>query len=138
MTTETTQKNSELRAIKRDEHRMPFFDRVIEYTLDEKIDQLNHCAKLRGALFKGTSKVKGKIMNQGLIEFIKDLNSAPNNRERKNKRVISLIYFLADITKDKHSLNYNQLSEDEQVRLVEAINQLKAISSILPTDLAIK
>lgn len=138
MNTETTQKNSELRAIKRDEHRMPLYDRVIEYTLDEKIDQLNHCAKLRGALFKGKETVKGKKMNEGLIEFIKDLNSAPNNRERKNKRVVGLIYVLAGIEKNKHSLNYNQLSEDEQRRLVEAINQLKAVSSILPTDLAIK
>jgi|GEM_PF-5557291 len=138
MMTETTQNNSELRAIARDEHRTPFFNRAIKYSLDEKIDQLNHCATLRGTLFNGPSEVKGRRMNQGLIEFIHDLKSAPNNRERKNKRVVSLIYFLADINKDRHALNYDQLSEDEQRRLVEAINQLKAISSILPTDLAIK
>ncbi|MEY0304028.1 DUF5347 family protein [Providencia manganoxydans] len=138
MTTETTQKNSELRAIKRDEHRMPFYNRAIEYTLDEKIDQLNHCAKLRGAIFKGKETVKGKKINQGLIDFINELNDVTNNRERKNKRVVSLIYILAGIKKDKHSLNYNQLSDDEQNRLVEALNQLKAVSSILPNDLAIK
>nr|ELR5257628.1 DUF5347 family protein [Providencia rettgeri] len=136
MTTETT--HSEMRVIKRDEHREPHYNRAITYSLDEKINQLNMCSKLRGELFKDKEKVNGKEMNQGLIEFIKELNSAPNNRERKNKRVIGLIYVLAGIEKNKHSLNYNQLSHDEQVRLVEAVNQLKAVSSILPTDLAIK
>ncbi|MEX5733007.1 DUF5347 family protein [Providencia hangzhouensis] len=128
------------RAIKCDQHREPFYDRAITYTLDEKIDGLNQAAKLRGALFKYKDKVNGKKINQGLIDFINELNDVTNNREnkRQNKRVIGLIYFLADIKKEKHHLNYDQLDNDEQIRLVEAINQLKAINSILPNDLAIK
>lgn len=131
---------SELRAIKRDEHRKPLYDRAIGYSINQKIDGLNKAAKLRGELFKYKDTVNGKKINQGLIDFIDELNDVTNNREnqRQNKRVIGLIYFLADIKKERHSLNYDQLEVDEQNRLVEAINQLKAINSILPNDLAIK
>lgn len=131
---------SELRVIKRDEHREPQFNRANSFTLDEKIDGLNHAAKLRGALFKHKDKVNGKRINQGLITFINELKDATNNREnaRQHKRMIGLLYFLADIKKEKHHLNYDELNDDEQRRLVEAINQFKATCTILPDDLAIK
>ena len=135
-----TPATSELRAIKRDQHREPFFDRANAFTLDEKIDGLNHAAKLRGALFKNSDTANGKKINQGLIEFIRVLNDVTNNREnaRQHKRMISLLYYLADIKKEKHHLNYDELDSNEQQRLIEAVNQFKTTCSILPNDLAIK
>lgn len=139
MTTKTTKiLEAKPKLSKPVEHKKPRYNRAIAYSLDEKIDQLNECAKLRGKFFEGREKVNDKTINQGLIEFIKELSSTSNNKERKNNRVISLLFFLADIKKEKHALNYNQLDNDEQIRLVEAVNQLKAVCSILPTDLAIK
>ena len=131
---------SKARAIKRDQHRECYFNRANTYTLDEKIDGLNHAAKLRGVLFKNKERVNGKQINQGLIEFIKVLNDVSNNREnaRQHKRMIGALYFLADIKKEKHHLNYDELDSNEQQRLVEAINQFKAVCSILPDDLAIR
>lgn len=131
---------NELRTVPRDEHREPYYDRAIVYTLDQRIDGLNQAARVRGELFKHKETVNGKKINQGLINFIHELNDVTNNRkdQRQNKRVIHLIYVLANIQKERHTLNYDQLNPDEQTRLVEAINQLKAISALFPTDLAIK
>lgn len=81
---------------------------------------------------------QGKPLNAGMEGFIKELRLQSNNKVRNNKRVLSMIFFLAEIEKEKHGFNFKQLTHDEQVRFIEAINQIKAVASIFPTDLAIK
>lgn len=120
------------------EHRPAAWDRQVSYSLDEKINGLNCTAKVRGKLFDKKDCVNGKKINAGMNIFLKEMRSMSNNRERDNGRVLSAIFFLAEIDKTKHSVEFDELSEDEQIRLIEAINQIKAVTSIFPTDLAIK
>lgn len=120
------------------EHRPAAWDRQVSYSLDEKINGLNRTAKVRGKLFDKKDCVNGKKINAGMNVFLKEIRSTSNNRERDNGRVLNAIFFLAEIDKTKHSLEFDELSEDEQIRLIEAINQMKAVTSIFPTDLAIK
>ncbi|HGY2835152.1 TPA: DUF5347 family protein [Morganella morganii] len=120
------------------EHRAPEWERAVIYSLDEKINGLNRAAKVRGKLFENKDHINGKKINHGMDVFLKEMRCSSNNRERENKRVLSAIFFLAEIEKQKHELDFCELNEDEQLRLIEAINQIKAVASIFPTDLAIK
>ncbi|MDL4385810.1 hypothetical protein B9P84_18170 [Citrobacter braakii] len=120
------------------EHRPAAWDRQVLYSLDEKINGLNCTAKVRGKLFEKKDCVNGKEINAGMTVFLKEMRSTINNRERDNGRVLNAIFFLAEIDKKKHNSEFDELSEDEQISLIEAINQIKAVTSIFPTDLAIK
>lgn len=115
-------------------HRAPRWDRAVSMTIDEKIDGMNIAAKMRANLFQ----IQGKPLNAGMGDFMKELRSHSNNKVRNNNRVLSMIFFLAEIEKEKHSFKFEQLTHNEQVRFIEVINQIKAVASIFPTDLAIK
>ncbi|HBL6943165.1 TPA: DUF5347 domain-containing protein [Morganella morganii] len=115
-------------------HRAPTWNRAVSMTIDEKIDGMNIAAKMRANLFQ----IQGKPLNAGMGDFMKELRSHSNNKVRNNNRVLSMIFFLAEIEKEKHGLKFEQLTHNEQVRFIEAINQIKAVASIFPTDLAIK
>lgn len=114
------------------------FERAIPFSLDEKITNLNKAALVRGGLFKYQEKINGKVINQGIRQFIKEMKQPINNGEHDNSRVLSLIFFLAEVPQGRHKLEFDELTKDEQIRLIHAINQLKAVASIFPKDLAIK
>lgn len=136
-TAENTSGNENLR-VTLPEHRPAAWNRAVSYSLDEKIDGMNRAAKVRGALFIKNGSINGKEINAGMTVFLKEMRCRTNNRARENSRVLSAIFFLAGIDKAKHDSDFKSLNEDEQIRLIEAMNQIKAVTSIFPTDLAIK
>lgn len=138
MNTTTEIHGNEAARVTLPEHRPAAWNRVVSYSLDEKIDGMNRAAKVRGKLFENKDRINGKKINRGMDVFLKEMRCSSNNRERENKRVLSAIFFLAEIEKQKHELDFCELNEYEQLRLIEAINQIKAVASIFPTDLAIK
>lgn len=102
------------------------------FTPDERIDGLNHTARLRGQLIS-----RGQI-NREMQTFMDTLRDHTNNRQRKNVRALELLLYLAEIPKTRHHLNFDELTTDEQCRLTEAMNQLKVIVTLFPAESAIK
>lgn len=101
------------------------------FTPDERIDGLNHTARLRGQLVSRTH------INRMMQTFIDTLRDKTLNRQRKNVRVLELLFYLAGITKDRHILNFADLTVSEQQRFTEAMNQLKVVVSLFPAELAL-
>lgn len=133
-TSTDTQQPESNRKRKPEIHCAPTWNRVASLSLDEKIDGMNTSARMRARLLD----CQGKPLNAGMNDFMKELRLQSNNKVRNNSRVLSMIFFLAEIEKEKHSFNFEKLTHDEQMRFIEAINQIKAVTSIFPTDLAIK
>lgn len=101
------------------------------FTPDERIDALNHTARLRGQL---VSRMHINRMMQALMDTLRDKTL---NRQRKNGRVLELLFYLAGIPRDRHALNFADLTLSEQQRFTEAMNQLKVVVSLFPAELAI-
>ncbi|PHM73689.1 DUF5347 family protein [Xenorhabdus kozodoii] len=103
--------------------------RAVALTLDEKIDGLNKSAALRAKFFVD------KNSNSQLADFIETMRDRTNNRVRNNERMLHLIFHLAGIDKSRFDIRFNEFTPDEIRSLILAINQLKALASILPDKL---
>ncbi|WP_338804825.1 DUF5347 family protein [Xenorhabdus griffiniae] len=101
--------------------------RAVSMTLDEKIDGLNKSAELRAKYFSDD--------NRELAEMIEYLRDRTNNRTRNNEQLLHLIFNLAGFDKSRYEVKFHQLTNNEQRSLILAMNQLKALASILPDKL---
>ncbi|AJC66880.1 MULTISPECIES: DUF5347 family protein [Dickeya] len=102
--------------------------RAIPLSIAERTDGLNHIAMLRGKHFKTNSEKE-------MCRFIDDMRDKIDDDYHKNMRVLSAIFELADIDKERHHLKFNELTTDEKERLIKAMNKLRAVVSLFPKNL---
>ncbi|CAM3291595.1 DUF5347 domain-containing protein [Xenorhabdus nematophila] len=103
--------------------------RAVVLTLDERIDGLNAAAELRHKVFSDD--------NSELAEFMEYMRDRTNNRVRNNERILHLIFHLAGFDKSRYDVKFNELTKNEQRALILAMNQFKAVASILPAKLVL-
>ncbi|KGM27593.1 hypothetical protein KS18_14185 [Photorhabdus luminescens] len=106
--------------------------RAVVLTLDEKIDGLNKTSEARNRYF-----CDDKENNNKLDDFIETMRDRTNNRVRNNERVLHLIFHLAGFDKERYHVKFKELTIEERRSLILAINQLRAVASILPDKLAL-
>jgi hypothetical protein len=102
--------------------------RAIPLSIAERTDGLNHIAMLRVKHFKTNSEKE-------MCRFIDDMRDKIDDDYHKNMRVLSAIFELADIDKERHHLKFNELTIDEKERLIKAMNKLRAVVSLFPKNL---
>ncbi|MFJ5443564.1 DUF5347 domain-containing protein [Pectobacterium sp. CHL-2024] len=111
--------------------------RAVPLSIAARTDGLNHIAMLRGKHFNTNSE-------KDMCRFIDDLRDErfyDGNREERaeehseNIRVLSAIFELADIDKERHNLKFNELTTEEKTKLIRAMNKLKAVVSLFPKHL---
>ncbi|MBA0176930.1 DUF5347 domain-containing protein [Pectobacterium odoriferum] len=111
--------------------------RAVPLSIADRTDGLNHIAMLRGKHFNTNSEKE-------MCRFIDDLRDERfydgNRKDRKsthsdNMRVLSAIFELADIDKERHNLKFNELTTEEKAKLIKAMNKLKAVVSLFPKHL---
>lgn len=95
-------------------------------TLQERTDELNKASRLRTTLFH---QDKSQPDNRELAQFIDYLR-------RHDERLVKMIFYLANIENEKHFLPFKELDKQQQQAIIQAINQLKALSALLPKHIA--
>ncbi|UFT92962.1 DUF5347 family protein [Pectobacterium carotovorum] len=111
--------------------------RAAPLNIAARTDGLNHIAMLRGKHFHTSSE-------KDMCRFIDDIrderfyDGEREDREAKRSeymRVLSAIFELADIDKERHNLKFNELTTEEKAKLIKAMNKLKAVVSLFPKHL---
>lgn len=98
---------------------------LVELNAGQRVAALNHVALLR-------SQFKGGDSEKDLARFFDSMRDVTDSNYQDNKRALSAIFFLANICKDRHSADFNELSTAEKVALIRAMNHLKAVVSLFP------
>lgn len=100
-----------------------------ELTAGQRVSALNHLAVIRSQ-FGGNSEKE-------LSRFFNDMRDVRDSNYQENKRTLGAILFLANIGKDRHDVDFSELTTDEKAALIRAMNQLKAVVSLFPKRLAL-
>ncbi|MGK3135023.1 DUF5347 family protein [Pantoea trifolii] len=98
---------------------------LVELSAGQRVAALNHVALLR-AQFKGGDSEKD------LTRFFDSMRDVRDSNYQDNKRALCAIFFLANIGKDRHNADLNELSTNEKTAVIRAMNQLKAVVSLFP------
>ncbi|WP_233971716.1 DUF5347 domain-containing protein [Pectobacterium versatile] len=102
--------------------------RAVPLSIAARTDGLNHIAMLRGKHFNTNSE-------KDMYRFIDDMQDKIDDDYHQNMRVLSAIFELADIDKERHNLKFNELTTEEKAKLIKAMNKLKAVVSLFPKHL---
>ncbi|KAA6048154.1 hypothetical protein F3I35_08680 [Pantoea sp. Bo_7] len=100
-----------------------------ELTAGQRVSALNHLAVIRSQF--------GGNCEKELVRFFNDMRDVTDSNYHENKRALSAILFLANIGKDRHDVDFSELTTDEKTALIRAMNQLKAVVSLFPKRLAL-
>lgn len=103
---------------------------LVELTAGQRVAALNHVALLRAQLMGGNCE-------KDVARFIAEMRDVTDSNYQDNKRVLSAIFFLAHIGKDRHSADFTDLTTDERNALIRAMNHLKAVVSLFPKRMTI-
>lgn len=98
---------------------------LVELSAGQRVAALNHVALLR-------SQFKGGDSEKDLSRFFDSMREVTDSNYQDNKRTLSAIFFLANISKDRHSADFSELSTDEKTAIIRAMNQIKAVVSLFP------
>ena len=98
---------------------------LVELTTGQRVAALNHVALLRAQLMGGDCE-------KDVARFIAEMRDVTDSDYQDNNRVLSAIFFLTHIGKDRHSADFTDLTTDERNALIRAINHLKAVVSLYP------
>lgn len=98
---------------------------LVELNAGQRVAALNHVALLRSQFKSGDGE-------KDLARFFDAMRDVRDGNYQDNKRALSAILFLANIAKDRHSADFNELSTDEKSAVIRAMNHLKAVVSLFP------
>ena len=82
---------------------------------------------------------KGLEHSYKIMQMIEAFKNGPNESKlfinSLHSRHRGLIYFMANITKERHRLKFEQLAERERLAVIEAMRDLKELAATLPKRL---
>lgn len=99
-------------------------------TAGQRVSALNHLALIR-------SQFMGGDCIPELARFFSDMRDVTDSNYQENKRALGAILFLANIGKDRHDIDFSELTIDERKALIHAMNHLKAVVSLFPRKLTL-
>ncbi|MBU6520587.1 DUF5347 domain-containing protein [Pantoea sp. B270] len=102
---------------------------TVQMSAGQRVSALNHIAALRTMMY-------GDCGNE-LKRFINDMRNTRDPQYEKNNRAMSAIFFLANINKERHNVEYSELTSDEITALIGAMNHFRAVVSLFPKKLTL-
>ncbi|MFK3934817.1 DUF5347 family protein [Pantoea agglomerans] len=102
---------------------------TVQMNVGQRASALNHISALRTMMY-------GDCSNE-LKRFIADMRNKRDHQTEQNSRALSAIFFLANISKERHSVDFSELTSDEVKALISAMNHLKAVVSLFPKNLTL-
>ena len=103
---------------------------LVELTAGQRVSALNHVALIRAQLMGGNCE-------KDMARFFSEMRDVTDSNYQDNKRALSAIFFLAGIGKDRHAVEFSELTTDERAALIRAMNHLKAVVSLFPKRMAL-
>jgi len=103
---------------------------LVELTAGQRVSALNHVALIRAQLMGGNCE-------KDMTRFFSEMRDVTDSNYQENKRALSAILFLANIGKDRHDVDFSELTTDEKTALIRAMNHLKAVVSLFPKRMAL-
>ena len=102
---------------------------TVQMNAGQRASALNHIAVLRTMMY-------GDCSNE-LKRFITEMRCKRDEQAEQNSRALSAIFFLANISKERHGVDFSELTNDEKTALISAMNHLKAVVSLFPKNLTL-
>lgn len=102
---------------------------TVQMNVGQRTSALNHISALR-------TMMHGDCSNE-LKRFIADMRDKRDHQAEHNSRALSAIFFLANISKERHGVDFSELTSDEKTALICAMNHLKAVVSLFPKNLTL-
>lgn len=102
-------------------------DITINMSAGQRASALNHISVLRTALYGDCEKE--------LNRFINEMRDKRDEKYELNNRVLAALFFLANISKERHCVEFSELTSDEVTALIGVMNHLRAVVSLFPKRL---
>lgn len=102
---------------------------TVQMNAGQRANTLNHISALRTMMY-------GDCGNE-LKRFISDMRNKRDQQFEQNNRALGALFFLANISKERHSVEYSELTSDEIAALIGAMNHFRAVVSLFPKKLTL-
>lgn len=93
----------------------------------QRASALNHISALRSVLHGDR--------NKELNRFVNDMRNKRDEKYELNNRALGALFFLANISKERHGVEFSELTSDEVTALIGVMNHLRAVVSLFPKRL---
>ncbi|HAT3644845.1 TPA: DUF5347 domain-containing protein [Raoultella ornithinolytica] len=93
----------------------------------QRASALNHISALRSVLYGDR--------NKELNRFVNDMRNKRDEKYELNNRALGALFFLANISKERHGVEFSELTSDEVTALIGVMNHLRAVVSLFPKRL---
>ncbi|WP_439153549.1 DUF5347 domain-containing protein [Xenorhabdus littoralis] len=104
-------------------------EKFAQIDLGQRLEGLNHLSKIRATYWRND----GKELNR----FFSDMRDKRDGHYEENKRVLSAIFYLANIPGSRHDSEFNHFTQEEKQALIKAMNHIKVVVSQFPKYLAL-
>ncbi|KGT95275.1 hypothetical protein NG99_04450 [Erwinia typographi] len=102
---------------------------IVQMNAGQRVSALNHIATLRTMMYGDC--------DDELKRFINEMRNKRDEQFEKNCRALGAIFFLANINKERHHVEYSELTSDEVKALIGAMNHFRAVVSLFPKRLTL-
>ena len=102
---------------------------TVQMSAGQRASALNHISALRTMMY-------GDCGNE-LKRFFNEMRDKRDANYEKNNRALRALLFLANINKERHNVEYSELTSDEITALIGAMNHFRAVVSLFPKKLTL-
>lgn len=95
-------------------------------SFDERVSGMNKTAEVRADLLSKLNKNSDDILIGEFLDYLKN----------ENNRIYQMIYYLAEIEKEKNGIDYLLLKRKDKIKIINALHQIKVLSALIPNKLA--
>lgn len=95
-------------------------------SFDERVSGMNKTAEVRADLLSKLNKNSDDILIGEFLDYLRN----------ENNRIYQMIYYLAEIEKEKIGIDYLLLNRKDKIKIINALHQIKVLSALIPNKLA--
>ncbi|EGT3590790.1 TPA: DUF5347 family protein [Proteus mirabilis] len=95
-------------------------------SFDERVGGMNKTAEVRADLLSKLNKNSDDILIGEFLDYLRN----------ENNRIYQMIYYLAEIEKEKNGIDYLLLKRKDKIKIINALHQIKVLSALIPNKLA--
>ncbi|AYA40797.1 DUF5347 domain-containing protein [Xenorhabdus nematophila] len=104
-------------------------EKFAQINLGQRLEGLNHLSRIRAIYWRDDEKE--------LNCFFADMRDKRDSHCEENKRVLSAIFYLANIPRSRHDSEFNHFTQEEKQALIKAMNHIKVVVSQFPKYLVL-
>ena len=103
--------------------------RAFHIPIADRVDGLIHTSKLNSLHFG--------LQNDELKLFFFDMRDRFDKYHKENKKFLGFILYMAEISKERHDLKFEDFKTEEMFAIIKAMIHIKAVTARFPKKLAL-